>query len=89
MLKKTQFTGKPFPGILHQVAQRVNVPERGIAYDRPERFVVNTPFGQMEITAGDWLVEFSGGNRYVFKPADMAAFRPLCKKPWWNFGRRV
>lgn len=87
MLKNKQFNGQLFPGVIHQKAQRVNVPERGIIYDRPERYVVNTSFGQMEIAVGDWFVEFPSGNCYVFKPADMATLGYQPAKPknkWWK-----
>lgn len=89
MLRKKQFTGLPFPGILHQKAQHVSAPERGISFERPERYVVNTPFGQQQIAHGDWLVIFPSGNCYVFKDVDIVIVEP--KKPKekrWKFWRK-
>lgn len=80
MINKRQFLGVPFRGILHQKAQRVDAPERGISYHRNERWVVNTPFGQVEIVQGDWLLELPTGRLYVIKDADMAVFFQQNKK---------
>lgn len=85
MIKVTrrQFLGVPFPGILHQKAQRVDAPERGISFNRPERFVVNTPNGQIEIVQGDWVLEMPSGARYVVKNPDVDAMGAP-KKKWWQ-----
>ena len=86
MIKMRQFTGNPFDGILYQTAQRVSAPERGIVFNRPERYIVNTPFGQMEICKGDWLIEVITGNRYVIKDADIMYFSKIKpSKKWWRF----
>lgn len=88
MIRKKQFTGIPFPGILHQKAQRVDVPARGISYERPERYIVNTPFGQLEIMPGDWMVTFPGGNVYVIRSEDIKALEAPPNKQWWKFWRK-
>lgn len=83
-MKKRRFMGVPFEGILHQKAQRVDLANtRGIIFDRPERYIVNTPGGQIEIGPGDWVVEFPSGNRYVIKDADIAELSQPFKK-WWK-----
>jgi len=81
---RKQFRGIPFRGIIHQKAQRVEAPERGISFNRPERFVVNTPIGQLEVSRGDWILEFSSGNLYVIKDIDMADLTCDRKKEWWK-----
>jgi len=83
MIKKRQFNGVPFPGILYQKAQRVDAPERGISYSRPDRYLVNTPTGQLEIGQGDWVVAMPSGSLYVVKDADIAALTGGTK-PWWR-----
>ena len=84
MIVKRRFMGTPFEGILHQKAQRVDMGNtRGIIFDRPERFIVNTPGGQIEIGAGDWVVECPSGNRYVIKDTDITALSQPSKK-WWK-----
>lgn len=84
MIKKRQFIGVPFEGILHQKAQRVDMGNtRGIVFDRPERYVVNTPVGQLEIGLGDWVVEFIPGRLYVIRNVDMSVIPPV-KKVWWK-----
>lgn len=83
-MKKRRFMGVPFEGILHQKAQRVDAGNtRGIIFDRPERHIVNTPFGQMEICAGDWVIELRAGSRYVIKDAHIHEFFETPKK-WWK-----
>ena len=86
MVKKRQFTGTLFEGILHQKPQRVNDINRGIIFDRPERFVVNTPSGQFQIGIGDWVVTFPSGNRYVIKAEDIAELG-VSKRKWWQVWR--
>jgi len=84
MIKKKQFLGVPFPGILHQKAQEVDyISTRGIKFTRPERFIVNTPVGQHEIGAGDWVVEFPGNRLYVIKDKDIDAL-DFNEKKWWQ-----
>lgn len=84
-MKKRQFLGIAFPGILHQKAQRVDMgATRGIVFDRPERWIVNTPVGQQEISQGDWLVELQPARFYVIKDADIAAFLTKPSKKWWK-----
>lgn len=87
MLTKRQFTGKPFDGIIHQKAQRVEAPGRGIVFDRPDRYIVNTPVGQLEIGVGDWVVEFLPSRRYVIRAEDMAAPQPQQNRKWWQLWR--
>lgn len=85
MIRKRQFVGIPFPGVMHQKAQRVDQSAtRGIIFDRPERWIVNTPRGQQEIAQLDWLVEFPSGNRYVMMTSDIQALEPQPKKKWWK-----
>lgn len=84
-MKKRRFMGVPFEGILHQKAQRVDLANtRGIIFDRPERYIVNTPFGQMEIGAGDWVLTFPNGNTYVMKDVDMIEAFANPKSKWWK-----
>lgn len=84
MIRKQQFNGVPFNGIIHQTAQRVDMGNtRGIVFNRPERYIVNTPVGQLEITNGDWLVEFTPGRYYVIRAVDMVGV-PQPKKSWWR-----
>lgn len=77
MIKKRQFLGVlPFTGVIHQTPQRVDMTAtRGIIWERPERFMANTPFGQMEIGKGDWVLYFPRGAVYVVKDADIEALR--------------
>lgn len=83
MLTKKQFKGVPFSGIIHQKAQRVDMGNtRGIIFDRPERYIVNTPVGQLEIAYGDWLVEFVPGRHYVIKNADINGAEQPKRKRW-------
>lgn len=84
MIKKRQFLGVPFDGILHQKAQRVEAPNRGIVFERQERYIVNTPLGQLEICQGDWLVELLPSRCYVIKAIDMAALEPSARRKWWQ-----
>lgn len=82
-LTRRQFNGVPFDGIIHQLAQRVDMGNtRGIVFDRPERFVVNTPVGQIEIGHGDWVVEFMPGRSYVIRNPDMVERGNPKKKRW-------
>ena len=83
---KRQFWGiLPFEGVLHQKAQRVDLGNtRGIVFDRPERWMVNTPIGQLEIYPGDWMVEFLPGRYYIVKDSDMAAMAQPAKKKRWK-----
>lgn len=81
---RRQFLGVPFPGILHQKPQRVDAPERGISFSRPERFVVNTPNGQVEICQGDWVLELPSGARYVVKNNDIEAVSATGARKWWQ-----
>lgn len=65
------FPGKKVDGVLRIPAGRVDQSAtRGIIFDRPERHVVNTPFGQAELGAGDWVVTYPSGNRYAVKDED-------------------
>lgn len=86
MISKRQFTGKPLPGIIFQKAQRVEAPGRGIVFDRPDRYLVNTPVGQLEIGIGDWVVEFVAGRQYVIRSQDMVAQAKQNRK-WWQIWR--
>lgn len=90
-LSKRQFNGVIFPGIIFQKAQRVSAPDRGIFFERPDRFLVNTPVGQLEINQGDWVVEFSPGRLYIIRDEDMRvndrARRPA--RAFWQFWRRA
>lgn len=72
-MKKIQwFPERKVDGVLRIPASRVDQSAtRGIIFDRPERYVVSTPYGQAEIGAGDWLVIYPSGNMYVMKDEDM------------------
>ena len=83
-VRKRQFLGVAFPGILHQKAQKVDAPERGISFHRPERWVVNTPMGQLEVCQGDWVLEAPSGNRYVIKDCDISDISKTTKKKVWG-----
>lgn len=83
-IRKRQFRGVAFIGVTHQKAQRVDLTEtRGIIFDRAERFVVNTPGGQVEIHHGDWVIEFPDDRFYVIKDIHMSSFNNRRRK-WWH-----
>ena len=70
------FPGKKIDGVLRIPAGTVDASKtRGIKFERPERHVVNTPFGQLEIGAGDWIIRYPSGALYVFKDADYDGLR--------------
>ena len=53
---------------------------RGIIFDRPARYVFDTPDGPIDIAPGDWVVTFSSGFRYRERAADLAAlYEPLIR----------
>ena len=55
-------------GVIKLPAMTVDARERrGITYDTPARYVVNTLEGQMEIKPGDWLVTGVTGELYPVK----------------------
>lgn len=83
------FPGIVVEGVLRLPAGTIDASKtRGIRYDRPERYVVNTPFAQVEITEGDWVVTYPSGNRYVLKDVDLKSFpqRSVFDRIKW-FGR--
>lgn len=81
MIAHQWFPGLSIQGVLRIPAGTVDASAtRGIKYDRPERHVVNTPFGQLEITAGDWVIKHPSGNYYVLKDVDY--YGPRTKKSW-------
>lgn len=82
-MKKRQFTGIPFEGIIYQAAQRVNAPERGVSFNRPNRYVLSTPVGQVEISIGDWVIYMPSGL-YVIKDADIFALSGASSRKWWQ-----
>jgi hypothetical protein len=89
-LSKRQFNGVPFDGIIFQKAQRVSAPDRGIYFERPDRYLVNTPVGQLEISQGDWVVEFSPGRMYIIRGEDMRVNERARRVPraFWQFWRK-
>lgn len=63
------FPGKQVDGVLRMPPQRVDLSAtRGILINRPERHVCNTLYGQLEISAGDWIVTGVEGEKYPVKP---------------------
>lgn len=67
-LEARQFLGHPIAGAVRLPPQRIDASHnRGITYNRPERWVVNTPTAQIEIAQGDWIVTGHMGEHYVFK----------------------
>lgn len=55
-------------GVRRIPANRVDLSKtRGILIDRPERHVAMTTFGDIELSARNWVVVFEGGVRTVFK----------------------
>lgn len=85
MIIKRQFNSVPFNGVIHQMAQRVSAPERGIVFNRPERYLVKTPFGHLEIGFGDWLVDVDNGSTYVIKSYDIHFFGTRRVSLWQKF----
>jgi hypothetical protein len=62
--------GKVVEGVHRIPANKVDLSKtRGIIVDRPERYVVNTLEGQMEVTEGDWIVTGIKGEIYPVKDA--------------------
>lgn len=60
--------GRLIAGVLKIPASLVDQSAtRGIIFDRPERHVVKTEFGQAELADGDWVVSGKHGELYVFK----------------------
>lgn len=56
-------------GVVKIPAMTVDARERrGITYDMPARYVVNTLEGQMQINPGDWLVTGVKGKKYPCRP---------------------
>lgn len=85
MVKKRQFLGIAFDGIIHQKAQHVDMTStRGIVWNRPECYMVNTPLGQLQIYAGDWLLELPTGVLYVIRSVDIEHFFKQPIKKWWK-----
>lgn len=70
--KYNQFTKDNTPeGIIRLPARTVDLSQtRGIKFDRPTCFAVNTPVGQIEIVHGDWVVTCLTGSQYVLREAD-------------------
>lgn len=59
-------------GVLLIPASKVDLSAtRGIVYDRPERYVIDTPFGRVELMAGDWIGRTVNGNVYTFRDEDI------------------
>lgn len=61
--------GKDISGVLRIPATRVDATAtRGIIFDRPERHVVNTLEGQLDVSPGDWIITGVKGEKYPVKP---------------------
>lgn len=57
------------PGVLRIPANKVDMSgARGIIVDRPERHVVNTHHGQIELAHGDWIITGLNGEKYPCRP---------------------
>lgn len=83
-MNQRQFNGVTFGGIIFQKAQTVNEPARGISFERPDRFLLTTPYGQLEVNKGDWVVEMPSGNHYLIKDSDIAALGQTSNRKWWK-----
>jgi hypothetical protein len=57
------------PGVRHIKANKVDLSKtRGIIVDRPERYVVDTPSGEVWLEPGDWVIKGISGEYYPCKP---------------------
>lgn len=57
-------------GVVRLPSHTVTDARRGITFDRPEGFYVDTPFGRHQLIVGSWLVTCASGNRYIVKEGD-------------------
>lgn len=63
------FPGREVEGVTRISANRVDLSKtRGIIVDRPERHVINTVEGQIDVCVGDWIVTGVFGDRYPVHP---------------------
>jgi hypothetical protein len=62
------------PGVRHIPAHVINMTgkdggkNRGITHEAPERWVIDTLEGAMEVKAGDWVITGVKGERYPCRP---------------------
>lgn len=91
-----QFSGLPMRGVSRLPPTVVDARSRGISYTLPERWVVDTPAGQVGLAVNDWVVLWPNGEHGVFSPSRFAVFferagkpKPLKRVGWFrNFWRR-
>lgn len=76
------FPGRQILGVERIPANKVDLSKtRGIIVDRPERHVVNTLAGQMDVCIGDWIVVGIFGERYPVHPDIFdATYEPVKEK---------
>lgn len=57
---------KPMAGVIKIPAMTVDArARRGITYDTPAHYVINTLEGQMQVNPGDWVITGVKGERYA------------------------
>lgn len=55
-------------GVRYCPPTKVDDARRGIKFDRPGRYVIDTLEGVMDVSPGDWIVKGVVGERYPVKP---------------------
>lgn len=71
------FPGQQVEGVRRIPGCRVDLTaRRGIIIDRPEHYVVDGPYGPLEIAPGDWVITGALGYRYPVKPD---VFTAICE----------
>lgn len=76
------FPGRDIEGVLRIPANKVDLSKtRGIIIDRPQRYVINTMEGQMDVCIGDWIVTGVFGEKYPVHPEIFeATYEPVKEK---------
>lgn len=88
IIRAEQFgpAGVIIEGVEFHKAQTIDAQRtRGIIYDRPERWVFNSPHGPIDLTPGDWIVTMPSGRKLW---CDDSIFRELFQPKQSIFKRR-